>query len=395
MLLGLLAFGCAKPTPPATPAPPAVSFGPPPTEDEAREYARKLEQVVVAGDVNGFARLYRLSELIERSVSDLGISDRDRRTFLDRANKSVIDDTLTPLMAELRAGGRFTLLRIRTVDGRVSALMRVLDAQGSLNYHEVFIVRFPDGEIGAEDIHYAATGERGSQTLRRIVLQLLSEQNRTLLDRLTGHERVYTENMSRIESLFRLYREKKFREVLAVFRALPVQLQKDKVLQVHAIGAAGQIGDDDEYLRQMEAFRTNHSNDPAADFMLMDFFLLKKQYDACLAAIDRIDRAVGGDPYQSVLRGGTLAAAGRYPEARAAIERAIAAEPKLEHAYLVRIGLALKEQNYADTLKWLKAMVEACGSELDWNWIEKDERYARFVKSPQFGELKRWLAGRK
>jgi tetratricopeptide (TPR) repeat protein len=124
----------------------------------------------------------------------------------------------------------------------------------------------------------------------------------------------------------------------------------------------------------------------------IDYLFLKNKFDDLIQCLDRIDQAVGGDPYLNVLRGNAHAAAGRFAAARTAHEAAIKAEPDLTEAYTARISLALMEKNHEDTLKWLKAVVEQRGIQI--KDLTKVPEYAEFVTSPQYPEFKQWYAER-
>src|SRR5262249_3434595 len=76
------------------------------------------------------------------------------------------------------------------------------------------------------------------------------------------------------------------------------------------------------------------------------------------AAIDRVDRAVGGDPYLLVLRGNALTEAGRFDQARAALDKALEQEPGLKQAYWGWVTVSLRDKKYGDALGWLKKPVE-------------------------------------
>ena len=47
-----------------------------------------------------------------------------------------------------------------------------------------------------------------------------------------------------------------------------------------------------------------------------------------------------------------------------------------------------------DVLVWLKNLIEATGTKVALADLETDERFAEFVKSPEFRELKGWLLKR-
>lgn len=150
----------------------------------------------------------------------------------------------------------------------------------------------------------------------------------------------------------------------------------------------------DEYLVEMERFRSNHPTDPAVELVSIDYYLLKEDFQAMFKSIDQLDKEIGGDPYLNILRAGGLMEAGQFMEASAAAEMAVKAVAKLPQGYWMRATFAAKQRNNADVLAWFKKLIDTTGTEVMPADLETDERFAGFVKSPEFRDLKAWLAKR-
>jgi tetratricopeptide (TPR) repeat protein len=394
--LTVLVVGCKKKVPDpesAGAAPAMVHTGAPLTEDDCKAFGEKLETAVAAGDTAEVNRLLRINDLIERSVGDLGLTASEKKSLLAGAARAggQFADLFIKVVKE---GGSYSVLRVRTADGRPRVLLRLIHGEGAVNYHEFTLVRYPDQQIAAEDIYIYVSGEPLTQTFRRIVLGFLAELNKGAVVRLTGEEQVLTKHMGDITQMTAMVRNGQNKEALAVFRKLPAEIQKNKVFQIMAVQAAGGTGDENDYLTEMERFRKNHPHDAAGDIVSIDYYLLKKNYDEMFKAIDRLDKSLGGDPYLDAMRAGGLIEAGRLKEARAAAEKAIEGAPKLPQAYWMRTTVAAKEKDHADTLACLKALVENAEPALDPGNLPADERFAEFVKTPQFDEFKKWVAAR-
>lgn len=153
------------------------------------------------------------------------------------------------------------------------------------------------------------------------------------------------------------------------------------------LGADGEA----DYLAAMQMFRKLYPEDAAIDFISIDYFFLQKRFDEARKSIDRLDRAVGGDPYLNVIRGNAWMEEGRFDEARQAMEEAIKKKPDLANAYWMRITLSLRERKHADTLKWLQTTVEKWHVTI--GNLNEFPDYAEFVNSPQHGEWLEWYAG--
>jgi tetratricopeptide (TPR) repeat protein len=363
------------------------------TENDYREFGRKLEEAAKKGEKASFDKLIRVVELLERSLGDLGLPEKDFKAVMAGA-KSVKTDFTDLIIAEVKKGGSYTLLRTREFEGRRSALMRLIFEDGSVNYHEFVLHRSSDGQVVTEDIYIYLSCEMLSKTFRRMLLVFLADPKKGIAAQLKEADEFYLKNMNEVIKLSTAMKNGKNEEALAIFRKLPPELQKDKSLQILAIKAA-QEGEESEYLIELERFRKAHPKDAAIDILSIDYFLLKKQYDEAQKAIDKLNESVGGDPFLQILKGGVLNQAGKNAEAKPIIEKALKDDPKLMLGYWTRVAIALEEKNYADTLVWLKKIEETGLSEIDLENIRKIDLYAGFVKSPEFEKLKKWLAERK
>lgn len=169
-------------------------------------------------------------------------------------------------------------------------------------------------------------------------------------------------------------------EGLRIYRELPPEVQQEKTLLIIRLQASQSAGDDDEYQKTLSDFRGFHPTDACIDFLSIDYFLLRKDYDAALQAIAAVNKSVGGDPYLDVLRGNTLLMAEKYDDADAAFLVAIDAEPELQDAWWGRVSTALKKQDQENVLTLLKEMDGRF--KMEWNDLTENEEFAGFVVSP-------------
>ena len=388
-----VAVGCQKKNVPAPdaagPAPAATHTGDPLTEADCLAFGRDLEKAVANGDTMAVERLLRFGDMVERSVSDFGLNTDEKKGLMLGVN-TISGQMIADFIEPVKNGGSYTVLRTHTVDGRPRVLLRLLGPDGALNYHDFSLVRYADGQIATDDVYIYLSGEPFSQTLRRVLAGLLGEMKGR-----GKPEGPRTRHLQDLQSMVAQLRNGQAKEALATFRRLPAELQKDKVFRLLAIQAAQETNDDDEYITEIEAFRKDHPDDPAGDLVSLGYDILKKKYDEALKGLERLDKALGGDPYLGVMRAGVFVEAGKFKEAREAAEKAIADDPKLAPAYRGRVTIALRENNNADALTWLKKMAEATPEAVDADALKADPDFAGFVASPQFAQFKTWLAQRK
>ena len=110
-----------------------------------------------------------------------------------------------------------------------------------------------------------------------------------------------------------------------MYRRMPELLKKHRhVLQMRVIACCNLEGQFDEALR---AYRVAAPDDPGIDIFLTNYYALHRQFDDMLACVDRLDRAVGGDPLLDAYRAVVHTQIGNLAAAKKCAQNAAAAEP--------------------------------------------------------------------
>jgi tetratricopeptide (TPR) repeat protein len=370
-------------------------FGPPPNEDETREFARNLEQAVRNRDANAIEAALRTRDLVMRSISDFGLSEKEMESAMRGVDKSLQQNSLAAeILHQMEDGSSFKLLRVHNVDGRNRALCRLWGSNG-VNYFDFVVARHPDGVIAMEDVYIFLSAEMMSQTMRRIVIPLFS-QLRELKDKnkLSDADRAYLDNIGVIREFAQAAKAGNAALATAKYRQLPANLQENKsvlLLYIQAFVASDETNE--EYVRQLERFRRLFPNDGCVDFLSIDYYALKKDYAAAIKACERVEQSVGGDAHMKAMRANCHVEANNFAEAAKLITEALKDEPDLDTAHWSRITLSLREKKHAETLDWLKKIVTNCKVEIDDLTLVAE--YADFVKSPQHREWVKWYAAKK
>jgi tetratricopeptide (TPR) repeat protein len=382
----LLMPGCAKKTPdPATPAPAVVGVGPPPTEEDARNFAESLTKAVLAGDSASIDQIVHLSDLEERLASDLSMSDSKRSEVLAGTRKGFREVGFgAQIIKATQDGGTYKLLRLHTVDGKPRALFRLIDAAGGLNYHDYSLARFPDGSVSMEDVYIFLTAEPLSRTIRTLMIPALTASKGV---------KARDEAISSLAAMRRSMQQGRIADAVARYRQLPKAAQEMKPVLLCYIEATMRQalqpkGSEKDYIAAMEQFPKLYPDDACIDFISIDYFVLKNQYDKGLEAIDRVDASIGSDPYLNVIRCNVLIAANQFDKAKAAVDKALKEDPDLQQAYWARITVSLRERSFDETLEWLKKVVQNCNITVE--DLTQTPAYSDFVKSPQHAEWKQW-----
>jgi thioredoxin-like negative regulator of GroEL len=151
------------------------------------------------------------------------------------------------------------------------------------------------------------------------------------------------EELSRIRTLMNARR---YKEAQQAIDALPYHLRNSKTVRLTAISNAQNL-DEATYLSAIEAFRQLYPEKGLYDLVLLDGYVLNKQYDLALQAINNVDNSVGGDPALNYYRALMYYRKEDTASYTRLLEKACAQVPDFQPAVLELIAHYLSEGNKA------------------------------------------------
>lgn len=170
------------------------------TEEEARSFAAKFIDAVSRNDMAAVSAVFDWDTLADRALDGVPLTETKKQEAKTGMMRSLTqNNTLIPQIHQQMQQGddAYQLLRVHEVDGRRRALLRLLPPDGGVNYHDMVLSKSADGQCRAIDIHIFTTGELLSATVKRGMLQLAATQNRSLIDRLTGRDKLMVKPKTR------------------------------------------------------------------------------------------------------------------------------------------------------------------------------------------------------
>lgn len=361
-----------------------------PTEADARQFAKDLEAAFEARNRDRIEELIRYFDIVDLVLRDMPNVDR---AVIARVARETIGqrDMASLILRRTEDGGTYKPLRAYQVDGQVHVLFRLISSEGDVGYHDFVLGRGPNGSIRAVDLYIPNSGELASRAIRRMVLPFLNQVPELGLDSVDAE---YRKSIPKMNLMAKALRESRFKDAIAIYEQLSANLKEEKLIMlgyVTAVINTDSIGE--EAFDAIEMFREKFPNDICLDFVELHHSVAKKQHLRTLAAIDRIDKAVGGDPYLNVLRANSLIELKRYDDAKSHLTQGLEAEPDLLNLYEARLALTLRTKKFDETLEWLKRTVEACKTPI--GDLTQAPEYAEFVKSPKHAEWVAWYAKNK
>lgn len=355
------------------------------SEEEARKLAGYYLDALQAHDAERAARLIDWDAMIDKATADAGLENElFRRAFVRGAKKKANGmEFIKQLDGVLQNGGSLHLLRVRTAaDGSQRAVLRLLLPDGAVNYHEMIINR-DEGLVRARDIYIYTNAELLSETMHRMFFFALA-QDPSALQKLTGRKNPFLEHIEDYKQMMEKVRAGDGRGAEELYKRLPEETRKQKSVMLAHVFAASKLGDDAAYIKAMDEMRHLFPHDGGVDLMSIDAFILKAKWPEALAAVDRVDAAVGGDPYLDVFRSNILLRSGDLKKAHDFSLRAGVREPALAAAFWAQVNVSLARADYAETARLLTHLRDTLHVELADLTTLPD--YQGFVASPEYEE---------
>jgi hypothetical protein len=363
-----------------------------PSEQRCRDWAALFEKAVRSGDLTRCNDLIDSQAILETAAAFPNPSPeqaKKRAEFIEGLKPKFASGFAGQMIATVRDPGSFKLLRLRDVDGRRRAQFRALTKENGLNYYEFILAPSTDRSVRAVDLYVVAMAQLQSENLRPWFLTLMHSPDAGAQDQLNPTERDIVRYATDVVAMRDAARARQPRRVLEIYDRLPESLKRTKALLSARLASAALVSEAD-YLRAFDDFQKYYPNEAGSDLIALNGFFVRKSYERALASVDRLDKALGGDPYLKVTRAIILLEQGKAEASRKMAERAIVEEPTLFQAYEFLINHSIQTRNFAKTTELLSTV------ESKFNWkapdLTTDPACAEFVKSEEY---KAWLKSRR
>lgn len=259
-----------------------------PIPKECREMADELVEIANARDVAGFDRLVNVRRIAERATEGITAPPAFKKGFETGVGKSGFGTNLMPTFEKQQA--KYKLLKIGWQDGEIIARYRMYGA-GGVNYHEWTCERQPDGTWCMADGYFGTTGEKCSETFRRLYIQGLAAQFPGMIGKIRGVDKKFMTDINAMSEMSTLYRSGKIEEALRVYDTLSPEFAKSKLSMIIWISALQSIraARPGQFKDACAEYQKLFPGDPSTDLICLDSFMSDKNYAACYASLDRLE----------------------------------------------------------------------------------------------------------
>jgi hypothetical protein len=298
----------------------------PVTDDEARKFVTSLEASLKAGDREAVNADFDYEAFVNRAM--FGIK-ADRRTYEIAAHDIREAYTGTKgigldLAGKVAEGERCRLLRLHRQGNEQRALFRIANGD-DVEYWDFVILCDTNGQPKIGDYFSYLDGYLFSEMVHEDALCDVVRMDRQLISTLSPAEREYSNSHFEFQKMREHVHSNQFKEALDVYKKFPAAMQNNPyVLHECLVARCGAGGECDDTIRAYQAARPN---EPGVDLHLFSHYFILHRFDDALASIERLDKAVGGDPRLDANRAMVFVMKGDLVAAKKCAQSAAAAEP--------------------------------------------------------------------
>lgn len=278
-----------------------------------------------------------------------------------------------------------TFIRMRDLeDGRVAQFR--FHGDDGLSYIEWYMQPKPDGEVWAWDANVYVTGERFTETLRRLWLPAVAQLDEQVRKHMGKRNRELADHIMQINTMRIAANSGDHAKAIQIYEGFPQSVQEERVCIIYVMNSYYESGNEESYKALLEKFLQLHGEASNRELMLVDVYIYREQYDLAMQMVDDLDKRVGGDVFLESFRGSVAYLSGDYKKAKLFYDRGIQRDPSVEDFYWESIDYAMAEEDWERIGKMLDAVQEQ-GVEL--YRLSDVEGYEAFVASDEYP---RWLA---
>lgn len=343
-------------------------------------FAKQIEKNVRENKQEAFANLLDLTAMQDAVFAEVKNASPGFKIGFSQGLSMLGQRVFGEWAKSVAGGGDFSFLRMREANGQPRALFRVVGGNG-LNYVDLILAR--EGKPRVLDIYSNAGGETVLQSTTRMAKLAVAAE--------AGAPSEFLEVGKQMQQVVELVSKNQPQEALNEYQRLPEKYQAEKNMQLMHVVIRAKFAqqDPDASIAAIERYLKLFPNDPSGDLISLDSYFLRMKYQDGLKAIDRIDQAMGGDPYLGVMRSYFHTKDGDLASARKHAELAAKGAPQVRQAELAIADVCLLQNDFprlAQSLTTLESKFK-----MDFSGVATAEPFAKFRESPQYAQ---WRAAR-
>lgn len=292
--------------------------------------AWKIEDALYAGESDDFIALFDLDafgDLATHTPYDNPKTANFKREFKSGLRQG-ISNVPNRIINVLEDGGYYDFISYSYDNAAqtYNILFRLYSEIEGINYHEYRVNNL--GELPTfNDIHIYLNGEFMSGTVNKMYLTSLPQG---FLGKILHKEEI--QDLSNLQNASFHIKQGQFTMANSSLDKIKGDLRKQKIYHVLRITACSKL-DEEIYFEALKAMRESLGNDPTADLLSIDYFILNKQYSEALARLDNLQK-ITDDDFIDYLRANIYALKGDETTAAELYEKVALEYPDFYNAEL-------------------------------------------------------------
>jgi tetratricopeptide (TPR) repeat protein len=261
------------------------------SKEEAMEFSHKIEKSIAR----------RNPVLLDRIFDEQGFAKRVVSEASRPLDKGLMEGAVEgirkaqfgqQIVQALGTNGTYQLVKQYEKDNRQHLLFR-LYGNGRVNYHDYELVKRTE-DIKAIDIYIYMSGENLSKTLAQVLMMMQ--------DNMSDMSKGDLEKVNKIKTIKTLIAQRDFTKAGEDYDQLPADFKKQKLFQLIHIQIGEGMGND-SYAEALNEYKALFPNDPNMYLLMVDAYVLQKDYPKALEAVNKLDSLINKDPFQDYYRG--------------------------------------------------------------------------------------------
>jgi hypothetical protein len=264
----------------------------PVSQKEALELANRIERSVAAHNEAFLDDIFEQKRFAQRVLDEA--HQRFNLTLAREAQTAITEAHWgRQVVSAIRGGGSYALVHQYEKDGHQHLLFRLFEGSSAINYHDFELVKTDKG-VKALDVYVYMSGEELSKTLAESLV--------LMTDKLADMTPDDQQKILHIRKINELIEGGNPEDAAGYYNQLPNDLRTQKLFQLIHLRIAQKLGDT-VYLAALNEYKTNFPHDPNLGLLMLDAYVMEKDYSSALAAINRLDTALHKDPFLDYYRG--------------------------------------------------------------------------------------------
>lgn len=367
-------------------------FPPPPTVSASEEdlvvLGQTIAEAINSENYDSLESEFSLDILLERAMWPTKPTVTDYSDFAVEVEKE--EPYSTRVLRNWLGWGTLRFLRVRQSDVGTTLMFRAVTDVGSVLYAEMLVADNKSGRPVVCDVWTTSSAEYLSRLLR--IASGIGNPFAALKRFLGREEEEGESETSPYFAIRDLYLQGEFAEALRYYENLPEWEQRTRMAQLVRLNSAVAMEQPKSCSTAATEARALFPNDVSINISLFEAYYVLVETDSAMVVIDRID-AYAHDPYLDVLRGSIVELEGDVDRAAALTLGAIDHDSTLLDPYYRLHQYSLILDDYGLRAKSLAGILSNAGGDADFESYEESYTDDDFIKSKEYGDLKRRYGG--